>query len=809
VRNGGGFAFRSAVHFRGVGLALTGVPQRRYGRELVLWMAVLRRLTVTVGVAALLLQHALTDSPLPLGPVLATVLAVCGYNEGGRLLVRRLPARALGRLVNAQIVLDTIALVMMLHVGGGVTNRLGILFFAPAFFAYGAVLPLRHAFVHVAVTTVELVALSAAETTGLLVHRPTGLFASAADGDYGLVAIIVGFVTLVNLLSTYLSHHLSALIGQQEEESRTLAVERGALLERNAREAARVQALLDVAQHVSGTHTVEALLRAVCETTVALVRVPRVEIFLWDAERSCLRLAASQGLTGEVVADGDLRYPGDVPIVARLRRGEVVDFGAVPGHVRNVDAPFQRGFAAPMMYRGSFEGALFVGYAGENDDDLMELVQGIARQAALALANVRTMEQHEEDAEVNRVLLEISQGLSACLDEEALWNLLVRGAAQVMGVPWAVASRFDERAGTFRVSESHGVPDDVLGLLSAGRVKLEDQPRLQEALSTRTLVVEDHGAQRPFTVPRGWEAGSWVAIPLFRGSWVAGFLTAGIPGGRRPFTRRQLRLAEGIKHHASIALQNARLVADLENADKLKSEFVSTMSHELRTPLNVIIGYTEMLREGAVGPVTAGQLDLIDRLDSRGRELLELIEATLHVGRLEAGRDTVEIQPIELGELVQALKASTAGLPRPPAVACEWEAPWDVHEKILTDRKKLALVVRNLVSNALKFTSEGKVVVRMAVRGDTLTVEVRDTGIGISAEHLPVIFEMFRQVDGSMTRRHGGVGLGLYIVKQFTTRLGGTVDVTSTPGRGSCFRVTLPGAIAPAEPTLASHASAA
>src|SRR5262249_24483855 len=122
-------------------------------------------------------------------------------------------------------------------------------------------------------------------------------------------------------------------------------------------------------------------------------------------------------------------------------------------------------------------------------------------------------------------------------------------------------------------------------------------------------------------------------------------------------------LGEGRGHHAAIALQNARLVTDLEEADRLKSEFVSTMSHELRTPLNVIIGYTEMLREEAVGPVNSGQRDLIDRLDARGRELLELIEATLHVGRLEAGPGTGQLGAVRPGDPPPAPRART---PRPP-----------------------------------------------------------------------------------------------------------------------------------------------
>src|SRR4029450_2458356 len=106
----------------------------------------------------------------------------------------------------------------------------------------------------------------------------------------------------------------------------------------------------------------------------------------------------------------------------------------------------------------------------------------------------------------------------------------------------------------------------------------------------------------------------------------------------RPLSRGEMRIAEGLAPHGSIALQNARLFADLENADRLKSEFVSTVSHELRTPLNVIIGYTEMLREGAVGALSGDQRDLVDRLDTRGRELLDLVEATLQVNRIEGGR---------------------------------------------------------------------------------------------------------------------------------------------------------------------------
>jgi signal transduction histidine kinase len=773
---------------------------RHVRRDLALWMVALRRITLVAGVGALLAQKVAFPGgadPLRIALVAAGIAL---HNELGRVLLTRLRDRYLGQVVNAQVALDVIALSMLLHFGGGLTG-FGILFFAPAFFVYGVVLPPRYAYFHVVLVMMLLAGLGEAEASGLFPHAGSVFSVVGPYTGQSVVLLTVMYVSIVNALCAYVSHYLSQLLSKQEEQSRRLASERGELLAQNEREAARVRALLDVAQHVSAIHAVDELLRAVCDTTVALVRVPRVDIFLWDGERNSLRLAAGRA-GGEAITSGkDVRYPAELPIVARLRAGEVVQFGAGPSHTLvpgRVTSPLRKGFAAPMLCQDSFEGALFVAYEGESTEELTALVQGIARQAALALANVRAMEQQKEDAEVSRVLLQISQGLSACLDEEALWTLLARGASEVLDLPWSVATRFDERSGGFKFAGGHGLPPDRLKAMSRGQIRLEDSAKMQEALSSRQLVVAQNEPVRPFCVPGNLKPGSWIAIPLVRGGWVAGFLTAGAFETVPHFTRRQLRLAEGIGHHAAIALQNARLVADIEAADRLKSEFVSTMSHELRTPLNVIIGYTEMLREEAVGPVNEGQRDLIDRLDARGRELLELIEATLHVGRLEAGRDTLELAPLEFSELAQALQACTAGLPRPPAVAFEWDLSVGPGQPIVTDRAKLALVVRNLVSNALKFTSEGKVLVRIGAQEQALVIEVEDTGIGISEEHLPLIFEMFRQVDGSMTRRHGGVGLGLYIVKQFVTRLGGTVSVTSTPGRGSLFRVVVPGAIRPA-----------
>jgi signal transduction histidine kinase len=238
----------------------------------------------------------------------------------------------------------------------------------------------------------------------------------------------------------------------------------------------------------------------------------------------------------------------------------------------------------------------------------------------------------------------------------------------------------------------------------------------------------------------------------------------------------------------SMALANADLVARLEEASRLRSEFVSTMSHELRTPLNVMLGYTEMLRDES-DEIT--RWTLLDRMEASGHDLLELIESTLDLGRIEAGRDAVRLETISLRTLILAVGASCSRFPRPVGVTLRWPGePPDC--ALTTDPRKLTVIVRNLVGNALKFTDHGHVELHVTLDGDTLVLRIDDTGIGIRAEDQERVFDMFRQADGSDSRRFGGTGLGLYIVRRFVHQLGGTVAVESTPGVGSTFTVTLP-----------------
>jgi len=241
-----------------------------------------------------------------------------------------------------------------------------------------------------------------------------------------------------------------------------------------------------------------------------------------------------------------------------------------------------------------------------------------------------------------------------------------------------------------------------------------------------------------------------------------------------------------LRHEAEA---NRRLIDALEAANHVRTEFVSTMSHELRTPLNVMLGLAEMARDPEFD---AGQRDdLLERIGRAGARLLELIEGTLEIGKIDAGQAHVEEREITVAELWAELGRGCSDLVPRPGVTLSWgeELPPGA---LRTDPRKVVVILRNLLGNALKFTNEGHVRVGLHGDEDEVVLVVEDTGIGIRDEDQDLVFEMFRQADSSETRPFDGSGLGLYIVRQFTQRLGGAVSLTSEPGKGSRFAVTLP-----------------
>jgi signal transduction histidine kinase len=231
--------------------------------------------------------------------------------------------------------------------------------------------------------------------------------------------------------------------------------------------------------------------------------------------------------------------------------------------------------------------------------------------------------------------------------------------------------------------------------------------------------------------------------------------------------------------------------ARLREANAVKSDFVATMSHELRTPLNTIIGYTDLLRDGEFGELCPDQRDRIDVVRTASRDLLDLIDAVLNLNRLETSRVPLQMQEIDVASIVRQVGEELGTLDRKTEVRFDWSSDAAL-PRLQTDPMKLKVVVKNLVGNALKFTDKGFVRLRARPRDGGTEIIVSDSGIGIAAEHHRLIFESFRQVQPANTRRHGGVGLGLYIVRRLVDALGGRIHVESEIGRGSTFRVWLP-----------------
>ncbi len=428
---------------------------------------------------------------------------------------------------------------------------------------------------------------------------------------------------------------------------------------------------------------------------------------------------------------------------------------------------------------------------------------GLTVGATVSVAGAVFMERYRHETFVRAVLLreeadtaaalaDVGQLLSTHLDDPQMLERVNRFAVATLGCSSSESYVWDEARGAYRVLATVGLAPDVATQLKQLEFSAESTPLIANVRPGEVLELADtrHQTLVPVDVMEYFGVTSSMYAPITRGGVVIGALGFAWTGRRGPFLPWQRRLALGMAHATAIALENARLIRDLQAASRLKSDFVATMSHELRTPLNVIMGYSDLLADGDMGPLNDAQRELLDATRRSAVELLGLVNATLDLNRLDAGHDPVEASPVLLADLFAELAGEVAAL-RPIGVELAWRDETG-GRRVVGDRVKLKTILKNLVGNALKFTDVGEVEVGAAMVDGTLTLTVRDTGIGIAVEQQTLIFDMFRQVDGSSTRRHGGVGLGLHIVKRLADTMGGAVTVSSTPGCGAIFTVVLP-----------------
>jgi PAS domain S-box-containing protein len=227
--------------------------------------------------------------------------------------------------------------------------------------------------------------------------------------------------------------------------------------------------------------------------------------------------------------------------------------------------------------------------------------------------------------------------------------------------------------------------------------------------------------------------------------------------------------------------------------ERMKDTFLAIVSHELRTPLNAILGYAEMIKEAIYGPVNEKQARASDRIMTNSHRLLDIVSDLLDQGQMEAGKLALHVRPFRPADLIENVHGVMDKIAADKALQLTSELDPGLASFINGDIARLQQILVNLINNSVKFTETGSIHMHLRRNDEkTWSMEVRDTGIGIPEAEIPTIFEAFRQVDSTATRKYGGFGLGLAIVKQLTELMEGHIVVTSTLGEGSCFIVTLP-----------------
>jgi len=240
-------------------------------------------------------------------------------------------------------------------------------------------------------------------------------------------------------------------------------------------------------------------------------------------------------------------------------------------------------------------------------------------------------------------------------------------------------------------------------------------------------------------------------------------------------------------------LELAKANQELLEATRAKSEFIAAMSHELRTPLNIVLGSSELMTDGFFGDLNSGQRDAIEKISRNGRVLLKMINDVLTLSRLDAKKMSLDIATVEIDEIIAHARALVEQINRDNHL----EVGWDIDQSVpplVTDPLKLEEILHNLIGNAFKFTSKGRIEIRVRNLPDQARVQfsVADTGIGIEAADLGRIFNAFEQLREAHTGDFNGVGLGLSIVKEYLELMQGDIRVESQPGRGSTFTFSLP-----------------
>lgn len=573
--------------------------------------------------------------------------------------------------------------------------------------------------------------------------------------------------------------------------------------------AERLAALNEIANAVNLNLNIEDILTVAADESRRLVPFDVITLALLAYDHDGVELVGlhDSGATRRraPVSRRDVAWAFKRP-AAWSRRGP----GSAPPHARELlgGADVKALVSQPLYSKDRVIGSLQL---GRRDDEPfaasdLAVLEPVARHIAIALDNARLLEAVRQRSHEFESLLEIGRGILQRLQLDELLPLVTRSVNRVMGTSYCLLLL---RTGNeLRMAAHEGLePAIVEGF---GTLRVGQSLSGWVAQHGRALAVPDmcRDARAEFIeLAELHDYHGFLCVPLRHGDEVIGTLEV-LTREVRTFTAEEQELMSAFGDQASVAIVNASLFADarqhlaqvseanrrLQLLDGQRQEYLRNVSHEFRTPLTVIKGYAEYLRDSAsdgyddVPAIMRIVLESCDRL-------IDMVDTLIEVGRVEQGRGRqgLYLRHVELRALAEAALEPLRAVAERKQVRLDIEVPAQ-GLNLEGDADLLEQVVRKLVDNAVKYsTPTGRVVLRGRLgAADELEFEVEDNGIGISAEHLPHIFDKFYMVDGGLTRRVGGAGVGLYLVREIVRLHDGRVEVRSTPGEGSLFRVTLP-----------------
>ncbi|HXY70480.1 MAG TPA: GAF domain-containing protein [Gemmatimonadales bacterium] len=530
------------------------------------------------------------------------------------------------------------------------------------------------------------------------------------------------------------------------------------LLEAERRRAGEQQALLDTLTDLSAELELSKLFQAVLERAAALLFVSGGELAIFDEPKQELVILANYN-TGTVATGARLKVgEGAMGHVARTLEPLVIpDYRTWAGRSAQYAQVEAHAVAVvPLLIRGRLVGALSMWHADPrkafSPGDL-RLLNLFAPQAAIAIENARLYSAAQHQKQYFEELVKNNPVAIVALDTDE--NIV------------SVNPAFER---LFGYAEPEVVGRNLDQLITTEEMRREAVAYTRQAAGHRAVKVVRQRLRKDGTLVDV----EVLAVPVTVAGEQVGVM--------------------GLYHDITELLLARR---EAEAANSAKSQFLASMSHELRTPLNAIIGYSEMLQEEVADLGQTALAPDLEKIHTAGRHLLALINDILDLSKIEAGKLELYLEPFDVATVIREVATTVAPLVEKNGNRLAVECP-DAIGMMHSDLTRTRQVLLNLLSNACKFTREGTITLAAErerpgdASGDWLVFRVSDTGIGMTAEQLAKLFEVFTQADASTARHYGGTGLGLAITRRFCRMMGGDVNVASTAGRGSTFTVRLP-----------------